>query len=189
MAWVNLTLHTVYFNVDKGSTKSQHPWISISGGSTVCWFYRKNIKDICILPVEVLFITCHVLLHLQLQNQGQQQQTQQQQSILNTHSTISQSSSNSIASAETHNQSRPSVATRTTLEPNGIRPRKPCNCTKSQCLKLWVFPMSQLCYCFTVQTLLCYIKLKLQVEDKYILTVSFLHCFHYCLLLYLTMLL
>lgn len=91
---------------------------------------------VCILPVEVLFITFHVLLHLQLQNQGQQQQTQQQQSVLNTHSTISQSSSNSIASAETHNQSRPSVATRTTLEPNGIRPRKPCNCTKSQCLKL-----------------------------------------------------
>lgn len=23
-----------------------------------------------------------------------------------------------------------------TLEPNGIRPRKPCNCTKSMCLKL-----------------------------------------------------
>jgi len=22
------------------------------------------------------------------------------------------------------------------VEPNGIRPRKPCNCTKSQCLKL-----------------------------------------------------
>ncbi|GLG98115.1 Protein lin-54 homolog [Gryllus bimaculatus] len=31
--------------------------------------------------------------------------------------------------------------TRTTLEPNGIRPRKPCNCTKSQCLKLY-------CDCF-----------------------------------------
>ena len=24
----------------------------------------------------------------------------------------------------------------TSVEPNGIRPRKPCNCTKSQCLKL-----------------------------------------------------
>ncbi|XP_017880263.1 protein lin-54 homolog isoform X2 [Ceratina calcarata] len=29
----------------------------------------------------------------------------------------------------------------TTVEPNGIRPRKPCNCTKSQCLKLY-------CDCF-----------------------------------------
>ncbi|XP_044739121.1 protein lin-54 homolog [Chrysoperla carnea] len=28
-----------------------------------------------------------------------------------------------------------------TLEPNGLRPRKPCNCTKSQCLKLY-------CDCF-----------------------------------------
>lgn len=26
-----------------------------------------------------------------------------------------------------------------TFEPNGIRPRKPCNCTKSMCLKLLVF--------------------------------------------------
>ena len=27
-------------------------------------------------------------------------------------------------------------AMRTPAEPNGIRPRKPCNCTKSQCLKM-----------------------------------------------------
>ena len=27
------------------------------------------------------------------------------------------------------------------LEPQGVRPRKPCNCTKSQCLKLY-------CDCF-----------------------------------------
>lgn len=32
-------------------------------------------------------------------------------------------------------------ATYSTIEPNGIRPRKPCNCTKSQCLKLY-------CDCF-----------------------------------------
>lgn len=30
---------------------------------------------------------------------------------------------------------------RSLLEPNGMRPRKPCNCTKSQCLKLY-------CDCF-----------------------------------------
>ncbi|XP_069699599.1 protein lin-54 homolog [Periplaneta americana] len=75
------------------------------------------------------------------QQQQQQSQQQQQQSILNAQSAVSQSSSNNAASAEAHNQSRPSLPTRTTLEPNGIRPRKPCNCTKSQCLKLY-------CDCF-----------------------------------------
>ena len=29
----------------------------------------------------------------------------------------------------------------TAIEPQGVRPRKPCNCTKSQCLKLY-------CDCF-----------------------------------------
>ena len=29
----------------------------------------------------------------------------------------------------------------TNIEPAGVRPRKPCNCTKSQCLKLY-------CDCF-----------------------------------------
>ncbi|XP_071453425.1 protein lin-54 homolog [Hetaerina americana] len=39
-------------------------------------------------------------------------------------------------------QSRPA------LEPNGIRPRKPCNCTKSQCLKLYCdcFANGEFCY-------------------------------------------
>jgi len=97
--------------------------------ANITWF---SGGCVCIHCVHCHFIT---FLCLQLQNQSQQQQ-----SILNTHSTVSQSSSNSASSADSHNQSRPSVPTRTTLEPNGIRPRKPCNCTKSQCLKLWVFP-------------------------------------------------
>ncbi|KAI5711843.1 hypothetical protein M8J75_003494 [Diaphorina citri] len=35
-----------------------------------------------------------------------------------------------------------------TLEPNGIRPRKPCNCTKSMCLKLYCdcFANGEFCY-------------------------------------------
>lgn len=35
-----------------------------------------------------------------------------------------------------------------TLEPNGIRPRKPCNCTKSLCLKLYCdcFANGEFCY-------------------------------------------
>lgn len=32
-------------------------------------------------------------------------------------------------------------------EPNGIKPRKPCNCTKSQCLKLYV----QFQYCIVLK--------------------------------------
>ncbi|XP_046406606.1 protein lin-54 homolog isoform X2 [Ischnura elegans] len=37
---------------------------------------------------------------------------------------------------------------RPALEPNGIRPRKPCNCTKSQCLKLYCdcFANGEFCY-------------------------------------------
>lgn len=33
-------------------------------------------------------------------------------------------------------ESKSSQRSYTSVEPNGIRPRKPCNCTKSQCLKL-----------------------------------------------------
>ncbi|KAG7208611.1 hypothetical protein KM043_014819 [Ampulex compressa] len=38
-------------------------------------------------------------------------------------------------------ESKTSQRSYTNVEPNGIRPRKPCNCTKSQCLKLY-------CDCF-----------------------------------------
>lgn len=34
------------------------------------------------------------------------------------------------------NESKMSQRSAANAEPNGIRPRKPCNCTKSQCLKL-----------------------------------------------------
>lgn len=47
---------------------------------------------------------------------------------------ISMGSDNSGTSPDSTNYAR-------TLEPNGIRPRKPCNCTKSLCLKLY-------CDCF-----------------------------------------
>lgn len=33
-------------------------------------------------------------------------------------------------------ESKGSQRSYSSVEPNGIRPRKPCNCTKSQCLKL-----------------------------------------------------
>nr|CAD7434040.1 unnamed protein product [Timema monikensis] len=82
----------------------------------------------------------------QIQNQQANQQQQQQQHVSVPPSlppASSQSSSSSsqsppdstVSGTDSHSQSRSSV-TRTTVEPNGIRPRKPCNCTKSQCLKL-----------------------------------------------------
>lgn len=44
----------------------------------------------------------------------------------------SQSSTATLCVIEGKNSQR----TYSNIEPNGIRPRKPCNCTKSQCLKL-----------------------------------------------------
>lgn len=40
------------------------------------------------------------------------------------------------------------TANDTSLESNGIRPKKPCNCTKSQCLKLYCdcFANGEFCY-------------------------------------------
>lgn len=55
-------------------------------------------------------------------------------SLLNSsQSSIGSSGNISIASYNESKMSQRSVAN---SEPNGIRPRKPCNCTKSQCLKL-----------------------------------------------------
>lgn len=45
----------------------------------------------------------------------------------------SQSSTATLCVIDGKNSQR---GTYNTVEPNGIRPRKPCNCTKSQCLKL-----------------------------------------------------
>lgn len=56
----------------------------------------------------------------------------------------SQSSQSSIGNTSTSSlQDVKSSRSFNNAEANGIRPRKPCNCTKSQCLKLWVL---NICY-------------------------------------------
>nr|CAD7260187.1 unnamed protein product [Timema shepardi] len=97
------------------------------------------------LAIEVKKLSDKSSLEPNIQNQQANQQQQQQHHVsvppsLPPASSQSSSSSQSppestVSGADSHSQSRSSV-TRTTVEPNGIRPRKPCNCTKSQCLKL-----------------------------------------------------
>lgn len=42
------------------------------------------------------------------------------------------------------------------LESNGMRPRKPCNCTKSQCLKLYCDCFANGEFCFMCNCMNCY---------------------------------
>ena len=44
----------------------------------------------------------------------------------------------------------------TNLESNGIRPRKPCNCTKSQCLKLYCDCFANGEFCFMCNCMNCF---------------------------------
>ncbi|XP_060522430.1 protein lin-54 homolog isoform X2 [Cylas formicarius] len=50
----------------------------------------------------------------------------------------------------------PAGAANDTADPNGIRPRKPCNCTKSQCLKLYCDCFANGEFCFMCNCMNCF---------------------------------
>lgn len=53
-----------------------------------------------------------------------------------------------------------------TLEPNGIRPRKPCNCTKSLCLKLYCDCFANGEFCYMCNCMNCYNNLEKEEERQ-----------------------
>lgn len=65
----------------------------------------------------------------------------------------------SVSSPESTNYLR-------TLEPNGIRPRKPCNCTKSLCLKLYCDCFANGEFCHLCNCMNCFNNLEKEEERQ-----------------------
>lgn len=90
---------------------------------------NSNVGNIVVLPAQ----------YIQQQQQSDEVKAKPQQSTPSLLSSSQSSAGNLSIGSIT--ESKSSQRSSSSLEPNGIRPRKPCNCTKSQCLKLY-------CDCF-----------------------------------------
>ena len=58
------------------------------------------------------------------------------------------------------------AAESTSFEPSGVRPREPCNCTKSQCLKLYCDCFANGEFCFNCNCNNCFNNLQHEEERQ-----------------------
>lgn len=86
---------------------------------------NSNVGNIVVLPAQ----------YIQPNTDDSKSKSQQSTPSLLSSSQSSQGSSGTL-SASSAIEGKNAQRTFANVEPNGIRPRKPCNCTKSQCLKL-----------------------------------------------------
>ncbi|KAL3274316.1 hypothetical protein HHI36_015719 [Cryptolaemus montrouzieri] len=68
----------------------------------------------------------------------------------------SSSSSTSTPEAQTSSRQPPPPPPEPALDANGMRTRKPCNCTKSQCLKLYCDCFANGEFCYQCKCMFCY---------------------------------